>query len=157
MNCPVRTGQTGILVEHASGRLQSELAGSVNEHAATCPECTSILKAQSKVQDALSEWTAEPVSADFDRRLFQRIEEDHGRTFFQRLVAGFSWKPAASLAGAIATAAIVALLVSPPEQRSARPANEQTIRNVEAEQIEVVLDDIDMLQQLNSGGGTQAL
>ncbi len=84
------------------------------------------------VNRALDEWQPEPVSPDFDRRLYRRIEQTRRRAWW------WGWRPVFALASAIALA--VVLLQTP------KPA---PVKTVDADRLEQVLNDVDMLQQLD--------
>jgi hypothetical protein len=58
-----------------ANRLEGEQASAVAAHAAGCPACQAFTREQDAVWQALDRWEAPPVSADFDCRLYRRIEQ----------------------------------------------------------------------------------
>jgi hypothetical protein len=87
---------------------------------------------------ALDNWGAEPVSIDFDRRLYARLEER--RSIHSRIrhwLEGIRWQPA--LPAAAVAAAFVLLMVSAPQAE---------MRERPPQQVEQALEDLEMLQQL---------
>ncbi len=163
MNCPVSTGNPELLLDYAARRLSPETADLLARHMRVCPECTRFAEAQDKIWNALDAWEAAPVSADFDARLYARIDADSRRSFWSRLVGErFAWKPAVSFAGVVATAVLVTVLVVPPRQaeQPAVTAPDATRADLDAEQVERALEDLEMLRQLgagSAGGSSQAL
>jgi hypothetical protein len=163
MNCPVSTGNPEVLLEFSARRLDGEAAEVLASHMAVCPECTRFGDAQNQVWQALDAWDAMPVSDDFDERLYARIDAEGRRSFWSRLLGDrFAWRPAVSIAGALATVVLGVVLVTPPS-RVEQPAvtNSDAVRtDLDAEQVERTLEDIEMLRQLGagtSGGSSQAL
>ncbi len=77
MKCPSEDREKAeLLLAHASQRLDAERAAVLEQHMAQCPACREYAAAQFAVWDALDSWSAPAVSADFDRRLYQRIEQE---------------------------------------------------------------------------------
>jgi len=77
MRCPTETPQSvEILLAYVSNSLEGEQASEVAAHAAACPDCQAFTRAQNAVSQALDRWEAPPVSLDFDRQLYQRIEQE---------------------------------------------------------------------------------
>lgn len=77
MKCPSENQENAeLLVAHASHKLDAERAAVLEQHMAHCAACREYAAAQFAVWDALDAWDAPAVSADFDRRLYQRIEQE---------------------------------------------------------------------------------
>jgi len=77
MRCPSENRQNAeLLLAHASQKLDAERAAVLEQHIANCPSCREYAAAQFAVWEALESWGAPEVSADFDRRLYQRIERE---------------------------------------------------------------------------------
>lgn len=102
MSCPTANGETAeLLLAHASRRLDAERAAVLEGHLARCPACRDYYAAQLAVWAALDDWEAPPVSSDFNRRLYRRIEAEGSRWEFLRpLRALLEWR-AAPLACAV--------------------------------------------------------
>ena len=77
MKCPSENREHAeLLLAHASRRLDAERAAVLEQHMASCPACREYAAAQFAVWEALDAWGAPAVSSDFDRRLYQRIENE---------------------------------------------------------------------------------
>ena len=76
MNCPMESQESSaLLLAFSSNRLDPDKAVPVQRHVETCSACQQFLAGQAAVWEALDMWKPEPVSADFDRRLYQRIDQ----------------------------------------------------------------------------------
>jgi hypothetical protein len=77
MRCPIE-GQEGMerLLAYSRGRNDSGQAGALAQHVEACAACREVVEAQRAVWAGLNEWAAPDVSADFNRRLYNRIERD---------------------------------------------------------------------------------
>jgi len=149
MNCPIKSQEnTDWLLEYSAGRLDSEHAALMARHLETCPECARIVHAQQRVWNALSQWEPEPVSADFDRRLYRKIDAQPA-SWIDRLFRPLRpfWRPVVPLAAACLL--IVAGVVLHTPRASLNPADSQVrVENTSAEQVERTLDDMQMLREL---------
>src|SRR4051794_11236202 len=77
MNCPLETPETAeLLLDYCARKLNPESTAIVERHIAICPACRDFAEGQRAVWSALDSWEAPPVSAGFDRRLYERIEND---------------------------------------------------------------------------------
>ena len=82
MTCPLQTEETDLLLDYSAGRLgdrgmdAGERTSLRNWRNTWRPVRTARLSARSKqaVWDALDLWEPAPVSLDFNRRLWQRID-----------------------------------------------------------------------------------
>ncbi|MBZ5590943.1 MAG: zf-HC2 domain-containing protein [Acidobacteriia bacterium] len=143
MNCPIKTQKNKEwLLEYSAGRLDNERAARVARHLAMCPECARFVEAQRGVWQALSQWEPEPVSADFDRRLYSRIESQPA-TWLDRL-----FRPLQPLWHAAIPVAAACLLIVASVVLHTPQAPQVTVEKIEAEQVERTLDDMQMLREL---------
>lgn len=142
MTCPLQTGETDLLLDYAAGRLPARMTA-LAQHMAGCPACTQFLKEQAAVWNALDEWEPPPVSMDFNRRLWQRIDAAASVPWYKNF--GAIWKPAIPLTAAIVVIAAGFLLDHP----GARQTREPGVTLQEATQVEQTLDDIQLLDQLD--------
>jgi anti-sigma factor RsiW len=79
MECPSHNQENAeLLLAHVSRKLDAERAATLEQHIAACPTCREYAAAQFAVWEALEAWDAPEVSADFDRRLYERIERQPG-------------------------------------------------------------------------------
>jgi hypothetical protein len=77
MRCPIETPENaGLLLAYCSRKLDPAAAAILEDHVRICPACREFADGQRAVWRALDSWEAQPVSADFDRRLYQHIEQD---------------------------------------------------------------------------------
>src|SRR3954470_22382559 len=75
MSCPMETPETAqLLLDYCARKLSPESTAVLEGHFAICPSCRGFAEAQRTVWAALDAWEMLPVSGDFDRRLYERIE-----------------------------------------------------------------------------------
>ena len=154
MRCPMDEKRgSDILIEYCSGTLAPEKAVAVDQHSAECPACSEFIARQRAVWSALDSWTVEPVSADFDHRLFARIEGEQSQTWPARLAEWIEarWKPLIPL-GVMACIAVLLLVQVPAPSPT-------PVELVDVNQVQQTLDDLDMLRQLGppATAGTASL
>ena len=154
MNCPLETPETAdLLLEYCTRSLNAERTAILERHIALCPACRRFADDQRAVWEALDSWEAAPVSADFDRRLYTRIENDQSwRERMWRAVRPlFAYRgiPAAATACLLLTAGVVMLDRSgdPVQPPPVKP--ETAVVDVQAEQVETALDAMDVLSEFN--------
>jgi hypothetical protein len=159
-NCPLKTDRTDLLLDDAAGTLarrglDAATMAALSQHMETCPACLAFRAGQKMVWNALDFWEPGPVSQDFNRRLWQRIDAAASAPWYARLADSLrmtSWKPLIPLTAAILVIAGGFLLDHP----GANKTHDVTI--IEADQVEQTLDDIQLLRQLDVGttqGGSQ--
>jgi anti-sigma factor RsiW len=77
MRCPIETPDSAdLLLAYCSRKLDATRAAVLENHIEMCPACRKFTETQQSVWEALDRWEAAPVSADFDRRLYRRIEQE---------------------------------------------------------------------------------
>ena len=152
MRCPIEAQENAeLLLAYCARTLDRETAAVLDRHMASCPACQQFQNGQQAVWDALDTWEAMPVSADFDRRLYHRIEEEVNASWWSRLMRPL--RPAL-LARGVPLAAAACLLViagvilerpaSVPPPDSSEAAR---VEAIQADQVERALDDLDVLRQ----------
>ncbi len=153
MTCPLQTDETDLLLDYSAGRLSrpgmdaTRMAALV-QHMETCHDCASFLMEQKAVWDALDLWEPSPVSVDFNRRLWQRIDAAAAAPWYISLAEWFrldNWKPMIPLTAAVLMIAAGFLLDHPGARN---PGAGVSVR--EADQVEQTLDDIQLLHQLDA-------
>ena len=153
MHCPIQNGENAeVLLDYCARKLSPTAAAELEGHMEACPDCRSFSLAQRHVWSALDVWESQPVSQDFDRRLYARIDQFENRSWWQRWTGDcFAWRPALSLGAAACGALAVALVVhNPVSQPVVEPQFQGTkIETVEPEQVERALEDLEMLKQLS--------
>ena len=165
MNCPARSNESHeLLIDYCADALPLGTRTELERHIEKCPDCSDFVRAQQQVWTALDGWKTEPISADFDCRLYASIAEAERPSWRQWLAGRIGWQPAVSL-GAACAALAVALLVNAPSDRprtqqpSVPPVSameDARADAVEPEQLERALEDLEMLKQL-SPSATQSL
>jgi anti-sigma factor RsiW len=157
--CPSETGKMReILLDYPAGRLESGTRVALEQHLAGCSACREAVETQTAVWDALDAWDAAPVSLDFNRRLWQKIDEKSAQPWYTRLASAgrgyrsfVDWKP-------MLPAAILALVVVGAGLFFERPhdlaiqsvAGNDGVSISEVDQAVSTLDDLQLLQQLDS-------
>jgi len=109
MKCPIETpDHAELLLAYCSRKLDAARTAMVEDHIEGCPACREFARGQKAVWEALDAWEAAPVSADFDRRLYRRLEQEH--SWWQRLA--WPLRPGLFRQGLPVTAAAVLVIVA---------------------------------------------
>lgn len=153
MNCPIRSEETAeLLLAYTARRLDPARTTMLESHMDVCAECAEFRAGQELVWQALDAWEAPPVTPDFNRRLYQRIEAEAAEPWYKRLFASpvAMWKPAVPLAAAclLVVAGFVLDHPNSPNPPASQPALHVSVS--EADQVENALDDLQLLRQLDS-------
>jgi len=139
-----------VLLDYVARKLDSARAAEFEKHMESCGDCRRAVNAQREVWGALDQWTAAPVSADFDARLYARIAREEAapvwqrwlRRVFQPAVPVAIWKPAVPLAAACAVL-VFGFLVRMPQ--AGDTTKQIRAERVDIEQVERTLEDLEML------------
>ena len=76
MRCPIESQENAeLLLSYSARRLNPESTAILEAHMELCPACREFRDSQKALWEALDQWEARPVSPDFDRRLYRKIEE----------------------------------------------------------------------------------
>jgi hypothetical protein len=132
MDCPIRTQET--LLDLWAGSLSPEL----ERHIAECRDCRAWVASQRSASEALDGWEAPPISPDFDRRLYCRIEAAQRPWWSPAL----RLRPVLSLAMASIVLLAAILMQSPPPRQV-------QVENIDADRLEAALEDMEMLRQFS--------
>ena len=153
MKCPMEENAE-MLLDYCAGKLDSESQAVLERHLAACPACREFQTRQEAVWQALDSWEAMPVSPDFDRRLYRRIEEEAARaSWWSRLVQPFRpmfEAPLMSRSVPLAAAACLLVLAGVIMERPGNVAVSEeaaSIESIQPDQVERTLDDMEMLRQ----------
>ncbi len=152
MKCPTETPQSvELLLAMAANRLEGPQAAVVAEHAAACPTCRAFTAAQEAVWQSLDAWEAPPISADFDRRLYQRIEQQV--SWLDRLLRPLRplvFNRAVPIAAAAGLLIVVGLWIQRPDTApvGAVPESAQ-IEAIPPEQAQHALEEMDLMRQFS--------
>src|SRR5438067_7891133 len=164
MICPIETKDNAeLLLAYCARKLDPETQIILERHVAVCPACQEFQARQQAVWQALDAWEAMPVSADFDRRLYRRIEEENARaSWWSRLMRPFRpmfeaplMSRSVPLAAAVCLLVVAGVILERPQTISIREdvAADRT-EIIQLDQVERTLDDMEMLRQfkLNPAG-----
>ena len=152
MNCPLQDrDQAQQLLDYCSRKLDSQATAILEQHLANCPACSAFTAQQRAVSEALDAWDAPPVSADFNRRVYARIDQDVPWWHSLLRPMALRWSTVASAASVVVLLGAGLLLNRPtavappmPDVAQVQPAA------VQAEQVERALDAMDMLAEFDS-------
>lgn len=153
MNCPLENREHAeILVAYSSRKLDAAKTAMVEEHVADCVECREFVRGQQAVWAALDAWDPEPVSADFNRRLYQRIETqvswwDRLMLPFRQLTAHKNLSLAAAAGLMLAIGVMLNQTATPPAQPS-RPGSVK-VAEMDALQPDQVVKALDEMEALS--------
>jgi anti-sigma factor RsiW len=155
MNCPMENLEhVQRLLDYRAGRLEPESAARLEEHIATCGACREFASGQRAVWEALDGWEAAPVSGDFDRRLYERIEGQV--SWWELLLRPFrspfrAVTPRRILAATAAACLLLTagVLLEQPAISPAPPTDMAQVDTVQPEQVERTLDAMEMLNEFS--------
>jgi anti-sigma factor RsiW len=150
MKCPMETRESEILLAYSSGRLDAGTTSRLDGHLESCPACRDFVAAQRTVWDALSAWQAAPVSADFDRRLYQRV--DRQVAWLDRLLLpwqGLGLRRVAPIAVSAGVVLMAGLLLVQPSATPPPKAGTVQMEAFQPEQLVRALDEMEALSQLS--------
>jgi len=153
--CPLEIGNAGELVlAYGARTLTPDQAAAFERHMLSCAGCREMAAAQQAVWSALDAWTPEPISSNFDEKLYQRIVAEEQSPWWRRLFrTNWSLRPAMPVAAACGVLIAAFLLRSPQSVPAPQSPAQPRLR---IEQVERALDDIDMLKQLGVESSSQA-
>ncbi|MDQ6701065.1 MAG: zf-HC2 domain-containing protein [Acidobacteriota bacterium] len=146
-----------LLLAYCARKLDPDSAAVLERHMAICPECAGLRDGQQAVWTALDSWKAQPVSADFDRRLNARIDAADAAAWYERawdrvgdVFRPLIWRPAYPVA-AVCALAIGGFVLEQRPGVDPKPVQPSEIRvsTSEAEQVERTLEDMEMLRQFD--------
>jgi anti-sigma factor RsiW len=158
MKCPSENNeQTELLLAYCAGRLDPETTIALERHLALCPHCREFEIRQRSLWQALDAWEPVPVSADFDRRLYCRIEHEAQSSWWTRLMrplwpayGGSLLSRGMPLAATLCLLLMAGVILERPHHVVAPEdmADVQRIESVQPDQVERALDDMEMLRQI---------
>jgi anti-sigma factor RsiW len=154
MECPLLTQENAeLLLAYCARKLDSETERVLERHMEHCDACRKFGESQKLVWTALDAWETSPVSMDFDRRLYRRIESEQQKGWLSRLFSPVMppslppiFRPALPLAAACITLLAVFLINTPTQSDLSRQVR---IEKVDVDKVESALEDLDMLQQFS--------
>lgn len=151
MRCPIETQENAdLLLSYSARRLNAESTAILEAHMEVCPQCREFRDGQKMLWEALDQWEARPISPDFDRRLYRKIEEQAQAGWWQRIFGEGRpafLRPALPLAAAAGLVLVAGFIIDNPARVSAPVAETPQVREVE--QVERTLEDMQMLREFN--------
>jgi hypothetical protein len=154
MNCPIQNGENSeLLLAYSARKLDVEATAILERHMEICAACREFAGKQRAVWEALEAWDAQPVTADFDRRLYRRIEQEVSwwdlliRPFRPMLVR--QGLPIAATACVILMAGAGALLQRPTAVDPVPVTESAQLESVQPEQVEHAMEAMQMLSDFS--------
>jgi hypothetical protein len=151
MRCPIETQENAeLLLSYSSRKLNPESTAILEAHMEVCPQCREFRDGQRTLWEALDQWEARPISADFNRRLYRKIEEQEQLGWWERIFGAgrpMFLRPALPLAATACIVLVAGLMIDSPGRIAAPVAENPQVREVE--QVERTLEDMEMLRQFN--------
>jgi len=151
IKCPLlREDSADVLLDYSAGRLDKARAARLERHMETCDACAAFRVQQGALWSALDEWEPEPVSMDFNRRMWQKIDLLDATPWYRRLT--YSWKPGLALAAAVVLVATAFVMDhgGTVAQKHDVSITEPGVSVTEVDQVEKTLDDVQLLKQFDS-------
>ena len=152
MNCPLETRENAqLLLDYSTGKLEPEPVAAMERHIAICGACREFASGQRVVWQALDAWEAAPVSADFDSRLYRRIETEV--SWWDLLLRPFRpvtlrrSLPATAMACLLVMAGVI--LERPTVSPTPPPSDVTQVDSVQPEQVEHALDAMEILNEFS--------
>ncbi len=148
MKCPIETGQAaGVLLAYGSGELNAKETEEFEEHMRLCVPCREKASAQTAAWNALDLWEAPAVSADFDRRLHARIENEV--SWWDRLMRPLLVRRGLPVAAAAAAIIAAVLVIQPSAPPSPAVPESAKVETVSPDQAERALQDMEALRDFS--------
>ncbi len=151
MKCPIETRESAeVLLAYCARKLDAARTGILEEHIRICPVCREFADAQRAVWEALDAWEAAPVSADFDRRLYRRIENEVGwLDLLLRPLRPWVARNALPIAAAVAVVLTAGVLLDRPAAAPPAPEESAQVESLQPEQVEKALDDMQVVREFH--------
>jgi hypothetical protein len=146
MKCPIDSGEGAELLL----TLNAELPDEVAEHVRGCVACADFVRSGRSVSAALDLWEAPPVSPDFDRRLYRRIEQK--ARWWDFLVRPFQiGAPGRALPVTLGVGVLVAagLWIHQPETVPVPPPHSAQVEALPPDLAEDALHEMEMIEEFN--------
>ena len=165
MNCPIETHDNAeLLLAYCARKLDPETQLIVERHLAACPACREFQAGQEAVWQALDAWEAMPVSPDFNRRLYRRIEEEAAHaSWWSRLARPFRamveaplMSRSVPLAAAACLLVLAGVILQQPNNVTVSEESAERTEAIQPDQVERTLDDMEMLRQFKLNPATDS-
>ena len=153
--CPLISGEENadILLDYCNRRLDPALARLFEQHMLRCGACRAFAESQTAVWNALDAFEAMPVSADFDQRLFERIENEaqgrwQSRAWNWIRPSGPIWRPVIPVAALMVLVAALWMRPFFTNSEVKEPTKMATADKLDPEQVDAAVEDMEMLRQV---------
>ena len=150
MKCPFETADgPALLLTYSTGKLDSSAQSLLDTHLESCAACREFVQGQNALWTALDAWEAPEVSADFDRRLYRKIEERV--SWWDLLIRPFrpAFRHALPLAAAAGVVLMATVLLDRPTASPAPETHATQMEAVQPDQVEHAMAEIEMIDQFN--------
>jgi anti-sigma factor RsiW len=161
MKCPIETqDHAELLLEYCARKLDPVTTAVLERHIENCAACRAFEESQRAVWEALDAWTGMPVSADFDRRLYRRIDEQARGRWWNRVAPALRpmlIRPGLPVAAAACLMVLAGMILNRSADLAGPSSNaELRMQTVQADQVERVLDDLDLLEEFGQAVDTES-
>jgi Putative zinc-finger len=151
MNCPLgNRDHTELLVAYSSRNLDRAATAALEEHLAECAACRKFVREQQAVWEVLDIWQPEPISPDFNRRLYQRI--DAQVSWWDRLTRPLRplvYHKTVSLAAAAGLVLAIGFVLDQTAPRPRQPARSSAVAEMETLQPDQVVNALDEMEAMS--------
>jgi len=158
MNCPIesressaeRSLQHDLLMAYCSRKLDAARAAVLEDHIEICPACRKFAENQRAVWEALDGWEAGHISADFDRRLYQRIEKEV--SWWDMLIRPFRpilFRQGLPITAAAAVVLVAGIMLERPSSVPL-PGAPETMLQADVNDAEHALQEMELMREFNA-------
>jgi hypothetical protein len=156
MNCPLQVPEDAqVLLDYGARKLDAARTAILEGHLEICPSCREFALGQRALWETLDTWEAAPVSRDFDRRLYRRIEQEV--SWWQALLHAFRpgtarpslFRRGLPVAAAAFLLVVAGLLIEQPADSPPPIKDRAKVESVQPEQVEQALDAMEMLHEFS--------
>lgn len=151
MTCPYRNeDRIDVLLDYSAGRLDAARTNLLEQHMMECSKCAEFRSGQHRVWQAMDGYMAPPLSADFNRGVWRKIDAAAAEPWYRNLGRVLSegvWKPVFPLAAAVL---LVAVGFVSDHRDSKTSAAVVPVTVAEAQQVQNTLEDLQLLQNLDA-------
>src|SRR5579871_3685689 len=144
-NCKERVAEE-LIVGYTARTLAPEEEIAFERHLESCARCRQMTAQQGAVWSALDAWRPPRISADFDRKLAQRIAQAQSLSPLA-VFRNWIWRPALPLAAV--SGLLIGMFLLKHDDWSSHAIDSRPSIGIE-QQVEHALDDMDMLKQIGA-------
>ncbi|MEI9974187.1 MAG: DUF3106 domain-containing protein [Ignavibacteriota bacterium] len=150
MMCPIEAGESALLLDYVAGRLKAGVRQQMEQHIETCHACREFAGGQQSLWQALDAWEPHDVSLDFDRRLYQRIEQDV--PWWHRWIPSLNplFRHSVPIAAAAGVVILAGLLLNRPADVPPAPVSQSAqVEVLQPDQLQSALEEMETLREFN--------